>query len=198
MKFSFRSLVKSNLDSQSGIGVELFRLSDADPEELTSEELDAAIEAGGDSSPAEIAIMRLYDEPVEDSCARVEEFAEALDSFSDVERLHLHINSRGGEVFAAHGICYMLGAFTPRKIAYIGDVAAGTATIIMCSCDEIIASHNSSLIFCEPQDVAYGDAEVIRNTPAIARRSPFRSWRSTWRKPAVRFPRKRSANSWQT
>ena len=161
MKFYCRALVKSDVHAH-GIGVELFRLSDADPEELTSEELDAAVEAGGDSSSGEIAVMRLYDDEIGDSCATTKQFAEALDSFSDVKRLHLHINSSGsGDVFSAQAIHYMLADFNPRKIAYIGSLAAGTATLIMCACDEIIAGWNSSLVFCEPWGMAYGDADAI-------------------------------------
>ena len=165
MKFSFRASVKSD-DHAHGIGVELFRLSDADPEELTSEELDAAIEAGGDSSSTEIAVMRLYDgigDIGEDSWVTVKMFAEALDSLSDVERLHVHINSRGsGDVMAAQAIYCVLGEFTPKRIAYIGRVAGGISTLIMCSCDEVIAGWNSSLIFCALWGICVGDADAIR------------------------------------
>ena len=159
MKFSFRSLVKVHARSQ-GIGVELFRLSDADAEELTSEEFDAAIEAG--DSSRDIAVMRVYNEIGKDSCATVKKFAEALDSLSDVKRLHLHINSRGGDVFAAQVIYSVLVDFNPKKIAYIGSVAAGTATIIMCGCDDIIACHNSSLIVCKPWVFTIGDSDTLR------------------------------------
>jgi ATP-dependent protease ClpP protease subunit len=55
----------------------------------------------------------------------------------------------------------VLADFTPRKIAYIGSIAAGTATLTMCGCDEIIAGYDSSFIFCHPWGVAYGDADAM-------------------------------------
>ena len=163
MKFALRSLVKANAGAEAGIGVELFRLSDAGAE-LTSEEFDAAIEAGG--SPRDIGVMRIYEKTGEYPGATAKQFAEALDSLSDVKRLHLHINSRGGEVFAAQAIYCALVDFNPKKIAYIGDLAAGTATVVMCGCDDIIAGHNSTLIVCEPWGAAIGDTDTMRKAAA--------------------------------
>jgi ATP-dependent protease ClpP protease subunit len=73
----------------------------------------------------------------------------------------LHINSRGGDALAAQAIYCVLADFNPRKIAYIGSVAAGTSTLIMCACDDIIAGHDSSLIVCQPWAVAIGHAETM-------------------------------------
>jgi ATP-dependent protease ClpP protease subunit len=133
---------------------------------LMSEELDAAFEAAAAGSPSsDIAVMRIQEKSGTDSCASVtvKQFAEALDSLSDVKRLHLHIDSRGsGELFAAQAVYCVLVDFKARKRAYIGGVAAGTSTIIMCACDEIIACHNSSVTLCTPQMITIGDADAMR------------------------------------
>jgi ATP-dependent Clp protease protease subunit len=148
------------------VGVELFRLDGTEAPELTEEESEALVEdAGGETSG--VAIMRLYEEIGEDLWAgggvSAKMFAEELDNFGEINRLHLHINCLGGDAFAAQAIHSCLKDHKAgAKTAYIDGVCASAATLVACGADRVVARHNTNYMVHFPWGVCMGDAEEMR------------------------------------
>lgn len=71
----------------------------------------------------------------------------------------LHINSGGGDFFAAIAICSMLAGKPGKKICYIEGLAASAASVIALSCDEVYMPANTMLMIHRSSNDGYGNAE---------------------------------------
>ena len=147
-----------------GLGIELFRLDTAEPGDLTEEEFDAAEEVEGQETGT--ALMRIYEDIGEDCWTgegiTAKKFAAELDGFGDIKRLHIHINSLGGDAFAAQAIHSSLKEHSAKKTSYIDGVAASAATIIACGANEVVARMNSTYMIHNPWGVVMGGAKAMR------------------------------------
>jgi ATP-dependent Clp protease protease subunit len=161
-----KSVVRADSKSRPGLGVELFRLDAVAEEDLTAEEAEAAEEAKG--SETGTALMRIYEEIGEDwltgEGVTAKTFASQLDEFGDIKRLHLHINSLGGDAFAAQAIYSVLKDHKSDKRSYIDGVAASAATLIACGADEVVARANSTYMVHHPWGVCMGDADEMEKS----------------------------------
>lgn len=166
MKTYLKACVKGAKHNPVGVGVELFRLDAAEAPELTQEEDEALVEdAGGETNG--VAIMRLYEEIGEDfwtgGGVSAKAFAEELDGFGEIKRLHLHINCLGGDAFAAQAIHSTIKDHKAgAKTAYIDGVCASAATLVACGADRVVARYNTSYMVHYPWGVCMGDAEEMR------------------------------------
>ena len=147
-----------------GLGIELFRLDAVSEEELTAEEAEEAGEHKEEATGT--ALMRIYEEIGEDfwtgGGVTAKKFAEELDGFGDIKRLHIHINSLGGDAFTAQAIHSIISDHKSRKTSYIDGVAASAATIIACGANEVVARMNSTYMIHYPWGMAVGGAETMR------------------------------------
>lgn len=166
MKTYLKACVKSGKRNPAGLGVELFRLDAVEAPELTEEEDEALVtDAGGET--AGTAIMRIYEEIGEDfwtgTGVSAKAFAEELDNFGEIKRLHLHINCLGGDAFAAQAIHSTIKDHKAgSKTAYIDGVCASAATIVACGANRVVARYNTSYMVHFPWGVCMGDAETMR------------------------------------
>lgn len=147
-----------------GLGIELFRLDAVAEDELTAEEAEIADESKDEAIGT--AIMRIYEDIGEDwwtgGGVTAKRFAEELDSFGDIKRLNIHINSLGGDVFTAQAIYSILCDHESKKTSYIDGVAASAATLIACGADECIARNNTNYMVHHPWAMAVGNADTMR------------------------------------
>lgn len=168
MKPYLKTVVKGPGRARAGLGVELFRLDAVAEDELTAEETDAAEEGGADA--ANTAVMRIYEDIGEDFWSgggmTAKKFADELDSLGDVKRLNIHINSLGGDVFAAQAIHSIICGHASKKTAYIDGVCASAATLVACGADEVIARHNTNYMLHYPWAMAVGNADTMRKAAA--------------------------------
>jgi ATP-dependent Clp protease, protease subunit len=166
MKTYLKSFVKGAKRNPAGLGVELFRADAMEAPELTEEEDEALVaDAGGET--AGTAIMRVYEEIGEDlwtgGGVSAKAFAEELDGFGEIKRLHLHINCLGGDAFAAQAIHSTIKDHkASSKTAYIDGVCASAATLVACGADRVVARYNTSYMVHYPWGVCMGDAETMR------------------------------------
>ena len=166
MKAYLKAVVKSAKRSPAGLGVELFRADATEAPERTEEEDEALVEdAGGET--AGTAIMRIYEEIGEDfwtgGGVTAKAFAEELDGFGEIKRLHLHINCLGGDCFSAQAIHSLIRDHkASAKTAYIDGVCASAATIVACGASRVVARYNTSYMVHYPWGVCMGDAEEMR------------------------------------
>jgi ATP-dependent Clp protease, protease subunit len=159
-----KSIVRNGGKGRMGLGIELFRLDALAEEELTAEEMEVAEESKDQASTT--AVMRIYEEIGEDfwtgNGVSAKRFADELSSFGDIKRLNIHINSLGGDVFAAQAIHSIISDHTSAKTAYIDGVAASAATLIACGADEVVARLNTNYMLHYPWAMAVGNAETMR------------------------------------
>lgn len=159
-----RSIVRNGGKGRMGLGIELFRLDTVAEEELTTEEAEVAEE--GKEQASSTVIMRIYEEIGENfwtgEGVTAKKFAEQLEDFGDIKRLNVHINSLGGDVFAAQAIYSILCDHGSKKTSYIDGVAASAATIIACGADEVIARNNTNYMVHHPWAMAIGNADTMR------------------------------------
>ena len=112
--------------------------------------------------------MRIYEEIGEDfwtgAGVTAKKFAEELDGFGDIKRLHIHINSLGGDAFAAQAIHSIIKDHKSKKTSYIDGVAASAATIIACGANEVVARLNSTYMIHHPWGFCMGDAAEMEKS----------------------------------
>lgn len=70
--------------------------------------------------------------------------------------LNVHINSPGGDVFAAQAIYNQLKAYTGNVTMYIDGMCASAATIIACAGDTVIMPSNTIFMIHNPQSAMLG------------------------------------------
>ena len=159
-------------ESEQGLGVELFKLDAVAPDTLTEQENDAALSAlsedDDESDASTTAVMRVYEDIGEDPLfgggISVQNFVDELASFGEIRRLNIHINSLGGDVFAAHAIHNAIrDCNAKKKIAYIDGIAASAATIVACGANEVVARENTNYMVHLPcMGIAMGSAATLR------------------------------------
>ncbi len=92
-------------------------------------------------------------------------FQNDLAELGDVDVINLHINSMGGDVFAAYAISAMLRNHPARVIAHIDGVAASAASILaIASANEVVAPANASLMIHLPslQNVSGNENDMLK------------------------------------
>lgn len=98
-------------------------------------------------------------------------FAEDLNGLGIVNEITVHINSGGGDVFAAQTIGNLLEQHTAAVTARIDGVCASAATIIACHCDKVVAANDSTYMIHPVRMGVYGYAgaeELQQYIDAIA------------------------------
>lgn len=125
----------------------------------------AAAPTGGETQDG-TATLRLYG-PVDSwggewGCSD-EEFAAALDALPEgTERIRLHINSGGGEVFQGIAIANALRRHPAHVTTVVDGLAASIASVIALAGDEVVMARNSELMVHQPWGVCIGDAADMR------------------------------------
>lgn len=94
-------------------------------------------------------------------------FKNELDNLGDVSKIHLHINSPGGDVSAAIAIGNLLKNHKAETIAHIDGLAASAATIISSCCDKVIMPKNALFMIHNPWTVALGDSQELSKTVEV-------------------------------
>jgi len=94
-------------------------------------------------------------------------FREDLKAVGEVSRIHVHINSPGGQVFEGLGIYNTLKDHPARVIVHIDGMALSMASVIAMAGDEIEAAGNAFLMIHNPVNVAYGDGDDLRHSAEL-------------------------------
>lgn len=90
-------------------------------------------------------------------------FKNSLDELgTEVETIHLYINSPGGSVFEGIAIHNMLVRHKAYVIGHIDALAASIASVIAMACNEIRMPKNSMMMIHNPWTIAMGNAVELR------------------------------------
>jgi ATP-dependent protease ClpP protease subunit len=90
------------------------------------------------------------------------EFNEALDGLGDVNELHVHINSPGGEVWEGIAILNSLRRHPATVTAVIDGLAASAASFIAVGADKTIMGRNTEMMIHDAWGIAIGPAADMR------------------------------------
>lgn len=86
------------------------------------------------------------------------EFNEALDELGDVDEIHLHINSPGGEVYEGIAILNSLRRHPATVTAVVDGLAASAASFIAVGADKTIMAPNTEMMIHDAWGIALGPA----------------------------------------
>lgn len=112
---------------------------------------------------AEILIYGpIFPDKMFDDEVGAKEFAEDLKAMGDVTEIELHINSPGGNVFAAQAIYSQLKNHKAAVSVYIDGIAASAASIIAMAGDNIYIPTNAMIMVHNPLTIAIGDAAEMK------------------------------------
>lgn len=92
---------------------------------------------------------------------RSKDFISALDTV-ETKRLHLHINSPGGDVFEGLAIANAMREHDARVIVHVDAIAASIASIIAIAGDFVRMADNAFLMIHDPYTFAMGNAAELR------------------------------------
>ena len=91
-----------------------------------------------------------------------------LKALGELDVLNVHINSQGGNVFAAQAIYSIIKRNSAKgKCAYIDGLAASAASLIFCACDTVRAFSNAMIMVHKPWGVVIGNADLMHERAAI-------------------------------
>ena len=80
-----------------------------------------------------------------------------------VNKIQVHINSPGGEVFEAVTIINALRRFDARVVAVVDGLAASAASVLAAAADELVMAPNSTLMIHDAWGVCVGPATDMRS-----------------------------------
>lgn len=89
-------------------------------------------------------------------------FDAALKALGDSKKIHMRINSGGGDVFEATAIYNMLVKHDAEVIVEIEGVAASAATLIAMAGNEVRISENAHFMIHAASGIAWGNADELR------------------------------------
>jgi ATP-dependent Clp protease protease subunit len=85
-----------------------------------------------------------------------QDFVPALHSLK-AKKIHLRVNSPGGDVFGAEAMCQALREHDAHIVAHIEGLAASAATSITCACDEVRMTPASKFMVHETWTLTMGN-----------------------------------------
>jgi ATP-dependent Clp protease protease subunit len=91
------------------------------------------------------------------------DFVSALNGISSTN-IALHINSPGGDVFAARAMVAAIAAHPSTITAYIDGLAASAASYVAMACDKVVMAEGAMMMIHCAWSVAYGNAADMRST----------------------------------
>ena len=119
------------------------------------------------SSPKEITLL-IYGEIGTDEFwddVTDKKFVEELESYTELEKINVRINSPGGILFSGAAIANCLQQHSAEVHAYIDGLCASAATLIACAADKVYMPLNGMYMIHNPAAYgAGGDSNQLRKT----------------------------------
>lgn len=112
------------------------------------------------SGKTKTARVDIYDVIGWDESAK--EFVGKLNAL-DVDRIDLHLNSPGGDVFDGIAILNALRDHPARVVSTVDGMAASAASFIAMSGDDIVMNRNSEMMIHDAAGIAVGNSETMKD-----------------------------------
>jgi ATP-dependent Clp protease protease subunit len=94
------------------------------------------------------------------------DFVAALNNVKEGD-ISLHLNSPGGDVFAARAMVAAIAAHPSKITAYIDGLAASAASYVAMACDEVVMQDGAMLMIHNAWTMAMGNAGDLRSTAEL-------------------------------
>lgn len=91
------------------------------------------------------------------------EFNAALAELGDVDRINLHINSPGGEVYEGIAIANALRRHKAHVTAIVDGIAASAASFVAVAVDDLVMGRNTELMIHDAWGIVMGPEFDVRN-----------------------------------
>ena len=89
----------------------------------------------------------------------------------DTDAINLHINSRGGSLFAGLAMYNSLRAHRATVTAYVEGLAASAASIVAVGADRVVMRRGAMMMLHQPRALAAGTADELDDAAAMLRKS---------------------------
>lgn len=89
-------------------------------------------------------------------------FREELSKHPNVKTINVFINSMGGDVYEAYGICSQLERSTAEIIVHVDGFAASAASLLLCIADKVIMTSQSMVMIHNMMTYMFGNANELR------------------------------------
>jgi ATP-dependent Clp protease protease subunit len=93
-------------------------------------------------------------------------FVSALNSIKEGD-ISLHINSPGGDVFAARAMVAAIAAHPSNITAYVDGLAASAASYVAVACDKVVMQKGSMLMVHRASSIVWGNASDMLETASL-------------------------------
>lgn len=94
------------------------------------------------------------------------DFVAALNGISTPE-IALHLNSPGGDVFAARAMVAAIAAHPSKITAHIDGLAASAASYVAMACDSVVMQEGALMMIHNAWCISMGNASDLRTTAAL-------------------------------
>lgn len=94
------------------------------------------------------------------------EFVKAINEIKDGE-IALHINSPGGDVFAARAMVAAIAAHPLNITAYVDGLAASAASYVALACDKVVMQKGSMLMIHCASTIVWGTSSDMTETASL-------------------------------
>lgn len=113
-----------------------------------------------------VASLYVYDVIDDYYGVSAEAFVNAINAIEAPE-IHLHINSPGGDVFAARAMVAAIATHKSKIISYVDGLAASAASYLALSANEVVMAKGSFLMVHRAWTGLFGNSEDLRTTAAL-------------------------------
>jgi ATP-dependent Clp protease, protease subunit len=124
------------------------------------------IQAKGNAA-AEIWLYEQVGESFWGEGVSAKSFQKELTALGKVDKINLHINSPGGDVFDGFTIYNLLAQHPARVVVDIDGLAASIASIIAMAGDEIRIASNAMMMIHNPHGMAMGDDREMQRVAGL-------------------------------
>ena len=89
-------------------------------------------------------------------------FKNQLDQYPNVQEINVYINSNGGDVFEAYGMCSLLERHQAKVTCYVDGFAYSAAALFLCIADKVVMSKQATVLVHNMLTSIYGNASELR------------------------------------
>jgi len=89
-------------------------------------------------------------------------FKNQLDQYKNAKDIKVYINSNGGDVFEAYGMCSLLERHPATVTCYVDGFAYSAAALFLCVADKVIMSKQATVLVHNMLTSIYGNASDLR------------------------------------
>ena len=93
--------------------------------------------------------------------------SEEVEALGPIDELHVHINSRGGDVFEGLGMFEYLRSHPAKVTTFVDGIAGSMASVVAEAGDEVVIAENGFFFLHKPWQWSGGNADQLRESAEL-------------------------------